>query len=1040
MLKTFYLSILLFSTLLCTGAEKTLCFGDSITAGTYIKGHYTLGVSWVSQLDEKSNDQSFVNIGRSGRKTSNRRELLNYLKELKTAQRIIFSLGVNDLNKPGKDALNQCVENIDWMIKQCQKINPAIKIVICSSTGLNMGNLTQRNYNLGYDEKEQRLLEQLADKYQEYCQKNNFHFIDLRGVVASQNFHDGLHPNVAGQKQITEVIWASLFNKKGKIKIACIGDSITYGYGINDRRKTYPAQLEALLGSSYEVQNFGVSARTLLKKGNHPYWKETAYRNALTYQPNKVIIKLGTNDVKDINWSHKASFATDLKQMVKSFQQLASKPQVYLSLPVPVEKTRWTISDKRLKNELIPIIRLVAKELNLAVIDFYNAVPSRPEFYIDGVHPNARGAEIMAHTARQSLTQSNELTQLKLATLFTDHMVLQRNKKINVWGWAKVGEKVQVSLNGKSSVCVSNAQGKWKTQLPAMKVGGPYFLEVESGGKKILLSDVMLGDVWICSGQSNMQMALKGEYRTQIIGGKEAIKTAGNYKNLRLFHLKKRILSAPMDKAQGHWKRSNSLDAANFSATAFFFGRKLQKDLDVPIGLIQTAWGGSTAEAWTNGKLLKKMPEFRREVEGIENVSKNNSKLKEEYQNALAQWEKSLQKKAFEGFEGKWYKKEFDSSAWPTVKVPARWSQTALKNFTGAVCFRKEINIPTKWQGQKLIVELGPIDDIDVTSFNGQLIGQNSTWSTKRRYSIKASLVNREKNILIIKVLNPSGEGGICGNADEMKIYPVGKKKEALKLAGQWSYQKNAKQVNLPKKPSVPGWYDHHSPTVLYNGMIKPLIPYSICGVIWYQGESNASNATLYQKLFPQVVQNWRDEFAQGDFPFYYSQIAPYRNYRGRTGVELRDVQRRCETALPNMGMSVLMDKTHLGNIHPPYKKEAGERLALIALAKTYGKKISSSGPKVETLKRQGASITINFSHSEGGLHANKNALTSFEIAAADGRFYPATAVVNKTSITLSNPKVTEPSQVRYAWKNAAVGGLFNKVGLPASSFLVKLK
>ncbi len=389
-------------------AERVLCFGDSITQGTYIDGKYELNNSWVNILEECSGGTLVaINAGRSGRKTSDRNELSGQIERTKNIDRVLFFLGVNDLRVARESILENCVSNTAWMVEKARAEYGDPKITIMSSPGLVVGSVSGRFHKKGYDEKEQIMLGKLRGKYREYAEKSNCHFLDLWGVVSPKNYSDGLHPDLAGQKQIAECVWIDYVNDGGPIKVACVGDSITFGSAIKERvKKCYPARLQKMLGEKYIVRNFGKSARTLLKQGDHPYWREKIYRDALAFNPNYVIIKLGTNDVKPRNWKHKYEFKSDLKELASSFSSLPTRPEVFLSFPVPVEKSKWGITDKKVSKELIPLIREVAEETGLPIIDFYSAVPAGEGlFAADGVHPNAGGAGKIAETVYQHLRE-----------------------------------------------------------------------------------------------------------------------------------------------------------------------------------------------------------------------------------------------------------------------------------------------------------------------------------------------------------------------------------------------------------------------------------------------------------------------------------------------------------------------------------------------------------------------------------------------------------------------------------------------------------
>lgn len=400
------LALLITLSVSALSAETILCFGDSITQGTYIDGKWNKGNSWVNMLEERSGGAlKCINAGRSGRKTSDKKELLPILQENKDVDRVIFYLGVNDLRISTYEVLKNCTINMKWMVAETRKAyGDDIPIIIIGLPGLSIGNVSQRFYKMGYNEDEQEMLDRLRVRYKKYASSSKCQFLDLWGVVSPQNYSDGLHPNLAGQAQTADAIWVEYINAGALAKIACVGDSITFGAAIKNRaRNCYPAQLQDLLGSKYTVTNFGLSARTLLKKGDRPYWREKRYQNALGLEPNYVIIKLGTNDVKPENWQHKDEFKADLEEFAESFMSLPSRPKVFLSYPVPVQQGKWGITEKSVAEGVIPFVKEVAAELNLQIVDFHKAVPAEAKYFADGVHPNAAGARIMALAAWEAL-------------------------------------------------------------------------------------------------------------------------------------------------------------------------------------------------------------------------------------------------------------------------------------------------------------------------------------------------------------------------------------------------------------------------------------------------------------------------------------------------------------------------------------------------------------------------------------------------------------------------------------------------------------
>ncbi len=1025
------MNLLLLVTTLSSATEKVLCFGDSITQGTMINGRYKTGTSWVNLLEDRSGGTlKCINAGRSGRQTKQHSEIDAVLLQNKKIDRVIFFLGINDIHfgkEQNEKNLVDCVKNMDIMVKKARvAYGPNVKITILGSPGINTKTVSPHFRGIGFDENCAEITPRLATAYQAYAVKNGCQFIDLAGVISPQNYGDGLHPDTAGQQQIADYVWSCLVNNKNEVKIACVGDSITFGSGIQNRHNnSYPAQLQSFLPKNYQVSNYGLSGRTLLKKGDRPYWREKAYKNVLDLQPNYVIIKLGTNDSKPKNWAHKTEFEQNLKEFAQSFLKLKSRPKVILATPAPVTRS-WanSINDETVL-EIAQTIRKVADELKLGVIDFNVGIPRDSKLFPDGVHPNKNGATIMAQIAYSHLLDRQfSHSGVELPAIFSDDMVLQRDKPIRLWGKAQKNSELKVKLAGTTTTINVGDDGHWTGELPALPAGGPYLLDISSAQGTTSLRNVMIGEVWVCSGQSNMEWPLEGQHRQFIDGAKEAIATA-DIPNLRLFHLQRKVSATPEKDCIGSWKTSSPESVRKFSATAFFFGRKLARDLDgVAIGLIMTAWGGTPVEAWMSSDCLTNVPEFAPTVKQVQQIAKDQQNGTGNYSEKLAEWYEKLAK-ADNPNQSKWFK----------VQNPQVWSKVnELKNYHGSAKYRREITIPKKWQGKELIVELGQLDEIDITTCNGVKIGHTASWSLERKYNIpKVISTGTNKLTFEINLVNLYGDGGFLAKPENLKVYPKSRANKAIKLTGEWQAKRLLPAAKLPKQPRNPATLGFQTATVLYNGMISPLLPLSIRGAIWYQGESNAWNPELYSRTFPMMVQNWRAKFKQGDFPFYYVQIAPFNYGRGRDGVGIRDVQRKSLAVIPNSGMACIMDKTTLNCIHPPQKTEAGERLALWALAKDYGKKVPFSGPLYKNHKVAGEKIIVNFDYAENGLVGKD--LKQFEIAGEDGKFVPAMAKIVGSTVEVSAATVKAPKHVRYCWKNAVIGELWNKEGLPASSF-----
>lgn len=631
---------------------------------------------------------------------------------------------------------------------------------------------------------------------------------------------------------------------------------------------------------------------------------------------------------------------------------------------------------------------------------------------------------------------------VKLPAIFGDHMVLQQKSKVAVWGWAEPGEQVKVKgswqwLGGTSTTADDN--GKWMVKIKTPKANNKPATLTITGNNEIVLNDILLGEVWICSGQSNMEMGI-----TMIDNASDEIAKA-DYPDIRLFTVAHAIATSPKQDVTGDWVRCSPETIkthgawGGFSATAYFFGRKLNQDLNVPVGLISTNWGGTVAEAWTRRAALEPFDRFSDTLAYLKDPAAAEAKLKQQYAENMKKWEQQLA--AIDpGTRDKWYEESIDETGWKEMEQPKKWSQAdnELKNVDGIVWFRRNTNLPPSWAKIDLQLHLGPIDDLDTVWVNGVEIGTTTRdWTVPRVYTIPASVLHVGKNTIAVRIIDNQGDGGFASdNPDDMRIGPVGADvKACATVAKTWKY-KIGYEGRVPAAPQTGFNINQNTPTALYNGMIAPLIPFRIAGAIWYQGESNRYDPMLYRKLFPAMITNWRQDWGEGNFPFYYVQIAPY-DYNDRlSSAALCEAQTMTMDAVPNVGMVVTDDIGTEHDIHPKDKADVGDRLAYWALAKTYGHKdVDFSGPLYKSKKYEGSTIRVYFNYVDGGLVAKDGQLHDFEIAGIDRKFVPATAVIDGDCVVVSSDAVKDPIEVRYGWKDWFVGSLFNKGGLPASSF-----
>ena len=647
-------------------------------------------------------------------------------------------------------------------------------------------------------------------------------------------------------------------------------------------------------------------------------------------------------------------------------------------------------------------------------------------------------------------------TKLELPSLIGDNMILQQKTDAVIWGKASPGQNINVSASWDASgQTKAGEDGRWSVKLPTPEAGGPYTITISGKDTTLLISNVLIGEVWFCSGQSNMEMPLEGWPPVDtVMHSYETIASASN-PGIRMFNVTKRISGEPLEDCTGRWEVSTPETVRPFSATAYFFGKKLYDELNVPIGLIESAWGGTPAESWISSGALEKSGEFISDLKAIE----ESAPLQDEYQS----WLNSLKQIDLKpGGDDQWKElvfndnkipsPEYDDSAWPVMVLPALFEKN-IGEFDGAVWFRRSVDIKEDMAGKDLVLSLGPVDDMDRTYFNGELVGStelSGNWQIDRNYSIPASLVKSGVNIISVRVLDTQGGGGIYGTPDKMKLALKNDKNTFIPVNGEWNYQPVAEfsgnkfyifdnvkdEIITRKRPKILG---PNTPTVLFNGMVSPVLPYQIRGAIWYQGESNVGRADQYARIFPVMIQNWREAWGIKNFPFYFVQIAPYV-YSGVDSTEsayLREAQEKA-LDLTGTGMVATFDIATVMNIHPPLKKEVGERLAFLALNNDYGIKNQCNGPVYKSMSVEGNKVKLQFENADDGLFAKNNALSEFELAGKDGRYSKAKAKIVNNEVLVYSSAVLNPVSVRYCWRNGAEASLFNKAGLPAWQFRTK--
>lgn len=621
-------------------------------------------------------------------------------------------------------------------------------------------------------------------------------------------------------------------------------------------------------------------------------------------------------------------------------------------------------------------------------------------------------------------------SQIRLPRLVSDGMVLQRDANIGIWGWASAGENISINFLGSAYSTKADNQGEWKIQLPKLKAGGPYEMELK-GSNTIVIQDILIGDVWVCSGQSNMEMSmvsLKGKYLQDIESSENRF--------IRQFAIpRKHIFSRPLnDVSEGSWVSADPSNVLKFTAAGYYFARNLYQQYGVPIGLINATLGGSRTESWMSADALKPFPPLYEEALKYQDTTviiqtNTDDRMR------IAEWHKRARESdvSYADPLGPWHKNEYDAKSWEDIKMPAFWSSTSLGLIQGVVWFRKEFEVPVAMEGKPCTLNFGNVVEADSVFINGQFIGGRPSQYIPRHYEIPAALLRAGKNNITVRVVCPSGRGGFVPE----KSYAIVLNKDTVDLTGLWKYKLGCKLESLIG-PSFIQW----KATGLYNGMIAPLLSYTIKGAIWYQGESNIGRAAQHQSLFPALIKNWREQWNLGDFPFLFVQLPNFNEAQKEPSdggwAQFRETQTAALTTVPNTGMAVTIDIGEWNDIHPVNKKDIGYRLSLAARKVAYlENSIIYSGPMYHSMKIKGKKIAVSFKHTGGGLVTRgSDTLHHFAIAGSDKKFIWAKAKIKNNKVVVWNDQLDHPVAIRYAWAdNPAGANLYNKEGLPASPF-----
>jgi sialate O-acetylesterase len=645
--------------------------------------------------------------------------------------------------------------------------------------------------------------------------------------------------------------------------------------------------------------------------------------------------------------------------------------------------------------------------------------------------------------------------EVVLPPIFSDHAVLQKSDVVPVWGKARPGEKIQVSLDRVSATAEAGSDGKWMARLNLADLGpGPFELTV-TGENTLTVRDVLVGEVWACTGQSNMAFPLSA-FPAVV---REELPVSAN-PQIRQFLVANKPSREPLDEAQGKWTVASPETAGAFSATAYFFGKQLQKELGAPVGLINDSVGGTVIETWMSREALAADPELKAGSE----KARTDRLAADEYAEKLLAWQKQFGREDQRAAPPESFADpKIDTTDWKPVTLPSTFASTGLPG-SGAIWLRRIIPAPSAPDvapGKGIDLYLGAIRGENEVYWNGRKIGQSTTMAADRRYGIRHNFVLAGDNVLAVRIFNPSGDAGILPGRERFQA-------NHFALKGEWQAKAefelppmdSAAQTAMPPRPATP-IEPQNVASYLYNGMIHPIVPYAIRGFIWYQGEGNWQRGFQYRTAFPLLIKDWRAKWGRGDLPFYFCQLANYMGHNPKPEespyAEVREAQ-TMTLSVPNTGQAILIDIGEEKNIHPADKKSVGDRLARLALAGTYEKKVVASGPAFESLAIEGAKIRLQFTHIDGGLVARKlpdtyqplstdpqtvplvrnsplGELEGFAICGEDREWKWATAKIDGDSVVVWSDEVPHPVAVRYAWAQNPFCNLYNGAGLPAGPF-----
>jgi sialate O-acetylesterase len=653
----------------------------------------------------------------------------------------------------------------------------------------------------------------------------------------------------------------------------------------------------------------------------------------------------------------------------------------------------------------------------------------------------APGCSLFAQTAQQAAPKNSAAKSVSLdnsifgdstgsekplpfvSTIFGDNMVLQRGKPDAIWGWSKPGDTVHVQIAGKHATGVAAANGRWQVQIAPPPTGGPYTMKITDGHQSATFQNVMVGDVWICGGQSNMELPLR------FTDNAAKVAAQANYPSIRYFTVGDHTAYHPTYTLKGSWKVVTPKTADWLSAVGFYFGLKLEQQLHIPIGLVVDSVGGSAGESWASVAALRPLGDYDIPLKKMAEWTAEGG---QPYGNYIMPWYDDYDT----GLKQKWYSPAYHPSGWKTVPLPGGFAALGVPDTPAVAWFRKEVTLPNPVPSGLSLIFLGEIQRMDTVYVNGTSVGGSAWVEHPRIYRIPAGLLKPGKNLIAIRIFKTEPHGGFLDKASEFHLL-LGNH-TTIPLAGEWQGK-----ISVDARPPHPmpihfaNW--PVMPAVLYNGMLVPIAPLSVSGAVWYQGEQNSPRGYEYRKLLPAIIQSWRNLFDQGDLPFYIVQLPGFGPRSAQptddAWADIRESQAIVAATVPHSCLAVTIDTGDPVSLHPGDKKPVGDRLADCALAQHYGRHVVDSGPVLASVKRLHHAIRLRFKHANGGLVAKGGELKGFSIAGADHQWHWAQARIQGKNVIVSSPAVPHPTQVRYAWQSDPVATLFNGAGQPAGPF-----